>query len=85
MAPAGLGPGAAEVPLEEIVFSCTICQAIPSEVYATKESNQGFHSGSGDEDGVVTKLWIAECAHVFCGKHLTGGGELLLVSHHTVA
>lgn len=64
-----------ELSLQEIVFSCGICQATVSEVYATKESNQGFHSGSGDEDGIVTKLWIAECSHITCGKHLEGGGE----------
>ncbi|KAK6396764.1 hypothetical protein LTR65_008662 [Meristemomyces frigidus] len=59
--------------LQEIVFSCGMCQATPSEVYATRESNHGFHSGSADEDGTVTKLWIAECSHITCGKHLEGG------------
>ena len=63
------------LPLEEIVFSCGVCQATVSELYASKDSNQGFHSGSGNEDGVVTKLWIAGCSHVTCGKHLEGGGE----------
>jgi len=60
--------------LPELIFSCGICQATVSEVYATPESNKGFHSGSGDDDGVVTRLWIAECSHVSCGKHLAGGG-----------
>lgn len=63
------------LPLQEIVFSCGVCQATPSELYATKESNRGFHSGSGDDDGTVVKLWIAECSHIVCGKHLPGGGE----------
>ncbi|KAK5138392.1 hypothetical protein LTR08_003453 [Meristemomyces frigidus] len=62
-----------DLPLEEIVFSCGICQATVSEVYASKDSNHGFHSGSGDDDGVVTKLWIADCSHITCGKHLEGG------------
>jgi hypothetical protein len=61
--------------LPELIFSCGICQATVSEVYATPESNRGFHSGSGDDDDIVTRLWIAECSHVSCGKHLTGGGE----------
>lgn len=62
--------------LLEVIFSCGICQASVSEVYATPESNKGFHSGSGDDDGIVTRLWIAECSHVSCGKHLAGGGGL---------
>jgi hypothetical protein len=59
--------------LPEVIFSCDICQATVSEVYATSESNKGFHSGSGDDNGIVTRLWIAECSHVSCGKHLAGG------------
>ncbi|KAK6440124.1 hypothetical protein LTR95_003643 [Oleoguttula sp. CCFEE 5521] len=57
----------------EIVFSCGICQATVSEVYASRESNKGFHSNSGDDDGVVTRMWIADCTHLFCSKHLLGG------------
>jgi len=66
-----------DLPLQEIVFSCGVCQATSSEIYATKESNHGFHSGSGDDEGIVTKMWIAECSHITCGKHLPGGGRLL--------
>ena len=68
-------PDADDLPLEFIVFSCGICQATLPEVYATRESNHGFHSGSGDDEGIVTKLWIGECSHIMCGKHLPGGGE----------
>ncbi|KAK6440938.1 hypothetical protein LTR95_002832 [Oleoguttula sp. CCFEE 5521] len=57
----------------EIVFSCGVCQATVSDVYANRESNKGFHSNSGDDDGVVTRMWIADCTHLFCGKHLPGG------------
>ncbi|EMC97119.1 hypothetical protein BAUCODRAFT_67851 [Baudoinia panamericana UAMH 10762] len=67
------GP-AEEVPLELMVFSCGICQATIPDIYATQESNQGFHSGLGAENGVVTRLWIADCSHIFCAKHLPGGG-----------
>lgn len=63
------------VPIEEIVFSCSICQATVSDVYLSSESNKGFYSGSGDGDGIVTKMWIAECSHVTCAKHLDGGGK----------
>lgn len=65
-----------EYPIEELIFSCSICQATVSDVYTTSESNKGFHSGSGDEEGVVAKLWIAECSHVTCSKHLEGGGTV---------
>ena len=61
-------------PVNEIIFSCSICQATVSDVYATVESNRGFHSGSGNEDGIVTKMWIADCSHVTCAKHLENGG-----------
>lgn len=60
--------------LQEVIFSCSICYALPSDVYATKEHNKGFHSGSGDEGGIVTKFWISDCSHVFCGRHLENGG-----------
>lgn len=75
IASSSLKPEDEHVSIEEIVFSCSICQALVSEVYSTTESNQGFHSGAGDEDGIVTKMWITECSHVTCAKHLEGGGE----------
>ncbi|RMY74171.1 hypothetical protein D0864_10073 [Hortaea werneckii] len=76
MAATGIASDASEgeVSLPEIVFSCGSCQATPSELYAKRESNRGFHSGSGDEDGIVVKLWIADCSHITCNKHLPGGG-----------
>ena len=77
MAPAASAsskPDNEHFPLEEIVFSCSMCQATVSDVYATVESNHGFHSGTGDEDGIVTKMWVAACSHVTCAKHLENGG-----------
>ena len=64
-----------ELDIPEIIFSCGICQKSPSEIYASPENNKGFHSGSGDDDGMVTRLWLSECMHVICGKHLPGGGK----------
>lgn len=72
--PSSDSSSAQNLTLPELIFSCGICQATVSEVYATPESNKGFHSGSSDDDGIVTRLWIAECSHVSCGKHLAGGG-----------
>lgn len=61
-------------PLAEIIFSCNTCQATVSDVYATKEDNHGFYGGSGNDDGIVTKMWIADCSHITCAKHLENGG-----------
>ncbi|KAK1811045.1 hypothetical protein LTR12_014567 [Friedmanniomyces endolithicus] len=73
MAPSSEQDAEEALPLELIVFSCGVCQATLPEVYATKENNKGFHSDSGGDNGVGTKLWIAECSHIMCGKHLPGG------------
>ncbi|KAK0917162.1 hypothetical protein LTR91_014338 [Friedmanniomyces endolithicus] len=73
MAPSSEQDAEEALPLELIVFSCGVCQAVLPELYATKENNKGFHSDSGGENGVVSKLWIAECSHIMCGKHLPGG------------
>ena len=59
--------------LEEIIFSCGICQATVSELYPASEDNPASHSD--DDDGMGTKLWIGNCVHVFCGRHVDGGGE----------
>jgi hypothetical protein len=63
------------VTLQDIVFSCEICHATIPEIYASPESNRGIHGGSREEQGIVTKLWITDCAHVTCTKHLNGGGR----------
>ncbi|CAK4034799.1 5-methyltetrahydropteroyltriglutamate--homocysteine methyltransferase [Lecanosticta acicola] len=58
----------------DLVFACAVCQRTVSEAYATDAHEHGLHSGDGEEEGAVTKMWIADCSHVFCGKHLEGGG-----------
>ncbi|WPH02211.1 Hypothetical protein R9X50_00506600 [Acrodontium crateriforme] len=63
-----------DVPLEEVVFSCSVCQKLISEVYAQVESNRGFHSSTCNKNAMVTKLWIGSCSHVLCSEHLEGGG-----------
>lgn len=83
--PSSDSSSAQNLTLPDLIFSCGICQTTVSEVYATPESNKGFHSGSGDDDGIVTRLWIAECSHVSCGKHLTGGGVLRRVAGTSIA
>lgn len=73
-----------DLPLEQIVFSCSVCQATASELYARTESNKGFNSGdSGDsgDEGIVVKLWIAQCSHILCNKHLPGGGRFAVIKY----
>lgn len=77
MASSSSDPEDDKFPIEEIVFSCSVCQATVSDVYAIVESNHGFHSGSGHEDGIVTKMWIGECSHITCARHLANGGMSL--------
>lgn len=74
-----------DLSITDVVFSCGVCQASIKDVYANPESNQGFHSGSGGAEGIVTKLWISECSHIICSKHLEDGGECPLHDHHRLS
>lgn len=63
----------------DIVLSCTICQETLSTIYAHSDRNDGLHKdGEAPNDGKITKLWLTECAHLTCGKHLPGGGQSVL-------
>ncbi|KAL1641142.1 hypothetical protein SLS58_006250 [Diplodia intermedia] len=77
MAPApstGQFPGALEV-----IFTCDICQASVSDIYgkggpgATETDFQDGRAHTADRR--VTSLWLTQCMHLTCGKHLEGGGE----------
>ena len=70
-----------DLPLEQIVFSCSVCQATASELYARTESNKGFSSGDSGDEGIVVKLWIAQCSHILCNKHLPGGGRFAVIKY----
>ncbi|KAF6229552.1 hypothetical protein HO173_011407 [Letharia columbiana] len=60
----------------DIVLSCTICQETLSTIYADDDQNNGLirKDREDSQNGKVTKLWLTECAHLTCGKHLPGGG-----------
>lgn len=74
-----------DVSVQEIIFSCGICLATVSEIYANPEDNKGFTSDPGHDHGIITKLWIGDCSHIFCGSHLKGGGQYFsLLSIHSV-
>ncbi|KAL8928370.1 MAG: hypothetical protein Q9172_000962 [Xanthocarpia lactea] len=58
----------------DFILSCSICQDTLSTVYAQHDNNEGLHQGTDNTNGAITKLWLTECAHVTCAKHLEGGG-----------
>jgi hypothetical protein len=59
----------------DIVLSCSICQAPLSSIYNDDDQNNGLRKGDGPYNGRVTKLWLTECTHLTCAKHLEGGGR----------
>ena len=67
----------------DIVLSCTICQETLSTIYADDDENNGLRKdGEGSHNGTITKLWLTECAHLTCGKHLAGGGKSVPYPRH---
>ncbi|KAF1987990.1 hypothetical protein K402DRAFT_329501, partial [Aulographum hederae CBS 113979] len=59
---------------DEIIFSCSVCQATISDLYRRPKSRYLFNDGISNVESPVTKLWLLECAHLTCGEHLEGGG-----------
>lgn len=58
----------------DIVVSCSICQDTLSNIYADDDGSSGLRKSTDPHSGRITKLWLTECAHLTCGKHLDGGG-----------
>ena len=71
---AGFGPKTRQLSPLEMIISCAVCQKPYTEIYDTKDNNRGLRQGSDPQDGRIPKLWLTECAHLTCGKHLEGGG-----------
>ncbi|KAF9637263.1 hypothetical protein BFW01_g8159 [Lasiodiplodia theobromae] len=73
MASAQHSPGALDV-----IFTCDICQASISDIYSKGNpgaSETDFQDGRAHtSDRRVTCLWLTQCMHLTCGKHLEGGG-----------
>ena len=65
----------------DFILSCSICQDTLSTVYAQHENKEGLHQGTDNTNGAITKLWLTECAHVTCAKHLEGGGKSVITFH----
>lgn len=59
----------------DILVSCSVCQDTLSSIYAEDDGNLGLRKSDDPHNGRITKLWLTECAHLTCGKHLEGGGK----------
>ncbi|KAF2788106.1 hypothetical protein K505DRAFT_411065 [Melanomma pulvis-pyrius CBS 109.77] len=58
----------------DIIFSCHVCSATFSEVYAGQHDTvQGLSDGINPKDRIVTRLFVTQCCHVVCSKHLENG------------
>lgn len=54
----------------DLIFSCNICHNSIRDIRTPRLDEKGL-------EGVrkpVAKLWMTECAHLICAKHLEGGG-----------
>ncbi|MCJ1469899.1 hypothetical protein MMC07_008543 [Pseudocyphellaria aurata] len=58
----------------DIIVSCSICQQSICDIYAAPEQSDGLRQGPDLGNGKITRLWLAECGHFTCTKHLAGGG-----------
>ncbi|KAI9874534.1 MAG: hypothetical protein M1830_009644 [Pleopsidium flavum] len=58
----------------EVIFSCGVCQDTLKTIYSEPDNNSGLRNTADSTKGTVVKLWLTECAHLTCGKHLEGGG-----------
>ncbi|KAF2848051.1 hypothetical protein T440DRAFT_520467 [Plenodomus tracheiphilus IPT5] len=57
------------------IYACSECCASFADVYeGHNESVQGLSDGINPKERLVTKLYLATCCHVFCSRHLEGGG-----------
>jgi hypothetical protein len=75
-------PNASLAPLN-FVFACSVCCLTIADAYEGREETvQGLSDGINPKDRLVARTYLASCCHVFCGKHLEGGGTLRM---HTCA
>lgn len=70
--------GQMEPPVDPLnfIFACSLCGASFADVYkGHNETVLGLSDGINPKDRLVTRLFLANCSHVFCGSHLEGGGK----------
>ncbi|KAH7371507.1 hypothetical protein BKA66DRAFT_572747 [Pyrenochaeta sp. MPI-SDFR-AT-0127] len=58
------------------IYACCICCASFADVYeGCNETVCGLSDGINTKERLVSKMFLANCCHVFCAEHLEGGGE----------
>lgn len=77
-----MNPGSVKVPSEQgvtplnFIYACCICCASFADVYKGRnETVCGLSDGINPKERLVTRLFLANCCHVFCAEHLEGGGK----------
>lgn len=64
-----------EVTPLDIIYSCCVCNATFSEAYENgNDAIEMLSDGINPKDRPPTRLFLSNCCHVFCAKHLDGGG-----------
>lgn len=58
----------------DIIFSCCICQDIPSRIYKEPDDRLALRQNNDGQWTRIPKLYLTGCAHVVCTKHFEGGG-----------
>ncbi|KAF1833353.1 hypothetical protein BDW02DRAFT_599148 [Decorospora gaudefroyi] len=57
------------------IYACSFCCASLADVYeGHTETVRGLSDGINPKERLVTRLFLANCCHVFCASHLEGGG-----------
>ncbi len=59
----------------DVIFTCTVCGKTLDSIYLESDDNLGLRSPPDFDNGRIVKLWLTECAHLTCAKHLEGGGS----------
>jgi hypothetical protein len=60
-------------------YPCAVCYRTITEIYEDTENQSGLKLRvSPHADFRIPRLWLTECGHLVCGKHLPGGCVYLL-------
>jgi len=61
----------------DLIYSCVICHDTLDKAYQNDENEDGLKHGRQADSHGFTRMWLASCGHVFCGKRLEGGGSTI--------
>ena len=60
----------------DFIYACSVCGASFADIYeGHNETVGGLSDGINPKERLVTRLFLANCCHVFCSSHLEGGGK----------